>query len=312
MSNQSGWRVLLGHWQKTVKQRIGCTGVGLHTGRKVRLELVPAEAGSGIWFRRVDLPGAPLVAARWDNVSDTRLCTVLGAGLGERGASVATVEHLMAALAGMGIDNLVIELDGPEVPAMDGSAAPFVFLIECAGVEEQPAMRAYVEVLRPVRVSDGEARAALTPSDGFSIGFDIDFAAAAIGRQRAFFDGNADSFKTALAGARTFGMAEEVEQMRSAGLALGGSLDNAVVVSGDRVLNAGGLRYRDEFVRHKMLDSLGDMALAGAPILGHFHGSRSGHALNNRLLRALFADARAWRLVDGAVLAVQPELVANA
>lgn len=305
---------MLGHWQKTVKQRIGCTGVGLHTGRKVRLELVPAEAGSGIWFRRVDLPGTPLVAARWDSVTDTRLCTVIESGEKVRGGkvAVATVEHLMAALAGMGIDNIVIELDGPEVPAMDGSAAPFVFLIECAGVAEQQVLRSYVEVLRPVRVSDGEARAALTPSDGFSIGFDIDFAAAAIGRQRGFFDGSVDSFKSALAGARTFGMEEEVEQMRSAGLALGGSLDNAVVVSGDRVLNAGGLRYRDEFVRHKMLDSLGDMALAGAPLLGHFHGSRSGHALNNKLLRALFADDRAWRLVDATALAARTELVANA
>jgi UDP-3-O-[3-hydroxymyristoyl] N-acetylglucosamine deacetylase len=301
---------LLGHWQQTLKHRIGCTGVGLHSGRKVRLELTPAEAGSGIWFRRTDLPGAPAVAARWDMVGDTQLCTTLTDG---KGVSVITIEHLMAALAGMGVDNAVIELDGPEVPAMDGSAAPFVFLIECAGLEEQLAPRRYVEVLRPVRVSDGEARATLTPSDGFSIGFDIDFRAAAIGRQRAFFDGGSDSFKAALAGARTFGMIEEVDGLKARGFALGGSLDNAVVVSGERVLNAGGLRYADEFVRHKMLDSLGDLALAAAPILGHFHGSRSGHALNNRLLQALFADARAWRLVDGTAIAERgAALVANA
>jgi UDP-3-O-[3-hydroxymyristoyl] N-acetylglucosamine deacetylase len=299
---------LLGHWQKTLRQRIGCTGIGLHTGKKVRLELAPAEAGSGIWFRRVDRPGAPAIAARWDMVSDTQLCTTLAGD----GITVMTVEHLMAALAGMGVDNAVIELDGPEVPAMDGSSAPFVFLIECAGLDEQPAPRRYIEVLRPIRVSDNDARAALTPSDGFSIGFDIDFRAAAIGRQRAFFDGGVESFKAALSEARTFGMAEEVEHLKSRGLALGGSLDNAVVVSGERVLNAGGLRYADEFVRHKMLDSLGDLALAGAPILGHFHGSRSGHALNNRLLQAMFADERAWRLVDGPALAERIALVANA
>jgi UDP-3-O-[3-hydroxymyristoyl] N-acetylglucosamine deacetylase len=300
---------LLGQWQKTLKHRIGCTGIGLHSGRKVRLELTPAEAGSGIWFRRTDLAGAPALAARWDMVGDTQLCTTLSDG---NGAAVRTIEHLMAALAGMGVDNVVVELDGPEVPAMDGSAAPFVFLIECAGLEEQDAPRRYVEVLRPVRVSEGEARATLTPSDGFSIGFDIDFRAAAIGRQRAFFDGSADSFKAALSGARTFGMAEEVADLQSRGLALGGSLDNAVVVSGSQVLNAGGLRYTDEFVRHKMLDSLGDLALAGAPILGHFHGSRSSHALNNRLLQALFADQRAWRLVDGVAIAERAALVANA
>ena len=299
---------MLGHWQKTLKQPIGCTGVGLHTGRKVRMELQPADAGSGIWFRRVDLLGRPLLAARWDNVRESPLCTSLtDGGL----VGVMTIEHLMAALAGIGLDNAVVELDGPEVPAMDGSAAPFVFLAECAGLEEQAAARQYIEVLKPVRVSDADARATLTPSDGFSIGFDIEFRASAIGRQRAYFDAASETFKDALAGARTFGLIEDVEGMRSRGLALGGSLDNAVVVAGDQVLNAGGLRYRDEFVRHKMLDTLGDLALAGAPILGHFHGSRSGHALNNRLLRALFADNRAWRLVDG-VAAEPGELVANA
>jgi len=300
---------LLGHWQKTLNQPIGCTGVGLHGGRKVRMQLEPADVGSGIWFRRTDLPGEPLLAARWEGVQESPLCTSISDG---NGVSVMTVEHLMAALAGLGVDNAVIALDGPEVPVMDGSAAPFVFLIECAGLREQTAPRRFVEVLKPVRVSDGDTRATLTPSDGFSIGFDIDFRAAAIGRQRAFFDAATDSFKQALAGARTFGMAEDVERMRSRGLALGGSLDNAVVVQGDQVLNAGGLRYRDEFVRHKMLDTLGDLALAGAPILGHFHGSRSGHALNNRLLRALFSDARAWRLIDGVMAPQVGELVANA
>jgi UDP-3-O-[3-hydroxymyristoyl] N-acetylglucosamine deacetylase len=277
----------------------------MHTGRKVRLTLTPAAAGSGTWFRRIDLPGAPLVAARYDTVQESPLCTTVGEGE----AAVITIEHLMAALAGLGIDNAVIELDGPEVPAMDGSAAPFVFLMECAGIEEQaPAPRRYVEVLRPVRVSDGACRATLTPSSGFSIAFDIEFRAAAIGRQRAFFELADGSFKRELAAARTFGLYEEVENLRARGLALGGSLENAVVVAGDKVLNAGGLRYDDEFVRHKMLDSLGDLALAGAPILGHFHGSRSSHALNNRLLRALFADPRAWRLIDGASLGDAAEL----
>ena len=290
---------MLPTWQRTLKQSIGCTGVGMHTGRKARLTLVPAPAGSGIWFRRTDLEGGPLVAARYDTVQESPLCTTVGEG----DTAVMTIEHLMAALAGLGVDNAVIEIDGPEVPAMDGSAAPFVFLVECAGIEDQaPAPRRYVEVLRPVRVGDANARATLTPSDGFSIAFDIEFRAAAIGRQRAFFDLKEGSFKHELAAARTFGLYEEVEHLRARGLALGGSLENAVVVSGDKVLNAGGLRYEDEFVRHKMLDSLGDLALAGAPILGHFHGSRSSHALNNRLLHALFADPRAWRLVDGASL----------
>ena len=196
----------------------------------------------------------------------------------------------MAAFAGLEIDNAMIELDGPEVPVMDGSAAPFVFLIECAGIAEQVAPRRGIKVLKPIRVGDAESTASLVPADGLQISFAIDFASNAIRCQEGRFDAEAESFKRDISRARTFGFLDEVERMRRAGLARGGSLENAVVISGDRVLNKEGLRYDDEFVRHKMLDALGDLYLAGGPIMGHFHGVRSGHALNQQLLKALFAD----------------------
>ncbi len=282
--------------QHTLKSAISCVGTGLHSGRRVNLRLHPAEAGTGIVLRRADLGRD--IPARFDRVVDTRLCTVLA---DERWASarVGTVEHLMAALAGLEIDNVLVEVDGPEVPILDGSAAPFVFLIECAGIVEQPAPRRTIEVLRPVRVSDGAAFAEFQPApagmDGLDMTLSIDFAAPAIGQQTASLRLSPNAFRRELAQARTFGLLEEVEALRAAGLALGGSLDNAVVVDGAQVLNPGGLRSRDEFVRHKLVDAAGDLALAGAALCGRFVAHRSGHALNNRLLRALFADAGAWR-----------------
>ena len=278
--------------QRTLKAPISCVGVGLHSGKRVSLTLRPAAANQGILFRRTDLHRD--IPARYSYVADTRLSTVLGEG----GARVGTVEHVMAALFGCGIDNAIVELDGPEPPALDGSAAQFVFLIDCAGIIEQDEPRSAVEICRVVRVTDGDAFAELRPGTvGLDMSMSIDFAAAAIGRQALTLRLNATSFRRELARARTFGLMEEVDQLRAAGLAQGGSLDNAVVVDQARILNPGGLRVPDEFVRHKLLDAVGDLALAGAPLVGRFVAHRSGHALNNRLLRALFADRAAWREV---------------
>lgn len=282
--------------QHTLKRPIHCSGVGLHSGNRVSMRLVPAAVNSGITFVRTDPRGGQgEIPARWTHVVDTRMCTVIGDG---RGVNVGTVEHLMAALRGCGVDNVRVEIDGPEVPIMDGSAAPFVFLVECAGLAEQGAVRKAIRVLRPVTVGDARKRASLTPDSRFSFSFEIDFEGPMF-RHRVgtatLFNGH---FKHNLARARTFGFLHEVEELRRLGLARGGSLENAVVVSGDQVLNEDGLRYEDEFVRHKILDSVGDLYLAGYPILGHFHGWRSGHALNHQLLSALFADTSAWALVD--------------
>jgi UDP-3-O-[3-hydroxymyristoyl] N-acetylglucosamine deacetylase len=284
--------------QRTLKSAIDCVGVGLHSGRRVRLRLLPAAVGSGIVFRRADL-GVD-IPARYDNVVDTRLCTVLG--LPDRPeARIGTVEHVMAALAGAGVHNAVVEVDGPELPIHDGSAASALFLIDCAGLVEQSDLAAGIEVLRPVRVEHGEAYAELRPfayqfQGAFDMALSIAFDAAAIGRQALTLRLTPESFRAELARARTFTLADDVAQMQAAGLARGGSLANAVVVDGPRVLNPGGLRMADEFVRHKLLDAVGDLALAGAPLRGRFIGHRTGHALNNRLLRSLFADDANWRL----------------
>jgi UDP-3-O-[3-hydroxymyristoyl] N-acetylglucosamine deacetylase len=283
--------------QYTLKAPIHCVGVGLHSGRKVSLGLHPAAAGSGIVFRRTDL-GID-IPARFDHVVDTRLCTVL-ADPARPLARIGTVEHVMAALAGCGVSNVLVTLDGPEAPILDGSAAGFTFLIDCAGLQAQHVDMPVIEVLRSVVVQEAEAVAELHPGGdfpGLAASLSIDFAATAIGSQELALDITPDSFRSVLASARTFTQRSEIEALRSAGLALGGSLDNAVVVDGDQVLNPGGLRVPDEFVRHKLLDVVGDLALAGAALHGRFIGHRTGHALNNRLLRALFADSANWRLV---------------
>jgi len=280
--------------QKTLKAAIHCRGVALHSGGRVGMTLHPAAPNTGIVFRRTDLAGAEL-RADWRNSVEQPLCTKLEDG---KDFSVATIEHLMAALAGLEIDNVLIEIDGPEVPVMDGSAAPFVFLIECAGTLEQEAPRRAIKVLKPVNVGEDGKSASLAPDDGFSMSFAIDFASGAINRQDITIALDPESFKVDISRARTFGFLHEVDQMRAAGLARGGSLENAVVIQGDRVLNREGLRYVDEFVRHKVLDALGDLYLAGAPIIGHFRGVRSGHALNRRLLERLFADPLAWCFID--------------
>jgi UDP-3-O-[3-hydroxymyristoyl] N-acetylglucosamine deacetylase len=280
--------------QQTLRSAIDCVGVGLHSGRRINLKLSPAPADHGVVFRRIDL-GVD-IEARFNCVAGTRLCTLLASP--ERpDALVGTVEHLMAALAGCGVDNVLVELDGPEVPILDGSAESFVFLLECAGIVAQAAPRAAIEVLRRVRVEDGEAFVELRPFQlGFDMAFSIDFAASAIGRQALSLRLTPASFRAELARARTFTEVHEVDALHGAGLARGGSLDNAIVVDGDRVLNPAGLRMPDEFVRHKLLDAVGDLALAGAPLRARFVAHRSGHKLNNELLRTLLADNSAWRM----------------
>lgn len=275
--------------QHTLKTAISCRGVGLHSGRKVKMALSPAPPDSGIVFRRCDA-GAE-IAANWANTIASPLATVLANG---EGTTIGTIEHLMAAFAGAGIDNAIVELDGPEVPIVDGSAAPFLFLIECAGVLAQDRVRHAIKVLKPVRVAAEDAVVALVPDHGFAMSFAIDFDNPLIRRQDLCIAFETETFKTELSRARTFGLLDEVIRLRAAGLLRGGSLDNAIVVSDAEVLNRGGLRYADEFVRHKLLDAYGDLYLAGGPIIGHFHGVRSGHAHTRRLLAALFADPEAW------------------
>lgn len=287
-------------FEHTLRRSIHCRGVGLHGGQPVTLALHPAPAGSGIVFRRSDL-GLDL-AARHDAVSDTRLCTLLS-DPEHPGLRVGTVEHLLAALSACGVDNVVAELDGPEVPVLDGSSAPFVFLIDCAGRVAQPSLRRVISILRTVRIEDGGAWAELRPHAAgararvptLSMSMRIDFRAKAIGRQSLRLDLSEAGFRSALQHARTFTQVGEIDALRAAGLARGGSLDNAVVVDDARVLNPGGLRMEGEFVRHKMLDAVGDLSLAGARLHGCFAGHCSGHRLNNLVLRALLADAGAWR-----------------
>ena len=276
--------------QKTLRSAVHCTGIGLHSGAKVSMTLKPAEPNAGISFVRTDLGGVT-IPARWDHVVDTRLCTVVG---NSDGVTIGTVEHLMAALAGLHVDNAVVEVDAPELPVMDGSSGPFVFLIECAGLLEQACARRAIRVLEPVRATGDGWAISLTPGNGFSVDVEIDYGRSAVGNQSLALDLVNGTFKKELARARTFGFLDEVQELRAAGLARGGSLDNAVVISGDRILNEEGLRYQDEFVRHKALDAIGDLYLAGGPIIGRFHGMRSGHTGNNRLLRALFARAGSW------------------
>lgn len=280
--------------QRTLKNPISCTGVGLHSGVKVTMALKPAPVNHGIVFKRTDIAGnGALIPARWDMVDDTRLCT----GVSADGAVVRTIEHLMAALAGSRIDNLLIEISGPEVPVMDGSAHPFIFLIDCAGVVEQQAPRQAIRVLRPIKLQDGDRVVSLEPADSFQVDLAIDFASSAISRQEMQVEVTSGAFRSEVSRARTFGLEQEVAMLRAAGLAKGGSLDNAVVIGADnKILNEEGLRYDDEFVRHKVLDAVGDLYLAGHPILGRFLGRCSGHAMNNLLLRALFSDPTAYRL----------------
>jgi UDP-3-O-[3-hydroxymyristoyl] N-acetylglucosamine deacetylase len=281
--------------QRTIAHRIGCVGIGLHGGRKVSLTLLPAAPDTGIIFVRTDLPGRPVIPATADRVGDTTMCTTL---VGPDDAKVATIEHLMAAFALAEIDNVTVELDGPEVPIMDGSAAPFLFLLECAGVREQDRPLRRIEVIKPVLVEAAGKFARLDPAPFASYGASIDFDHPAVGAQALSVPFEPKRLGRMLGSARTFGFAADIEQLRARGLARGGSLENAVVVGPEGILNPGGLRFPDEFVRHKLLDAIGDTFLAGAPVVGRWSGHRAGHALHVKLVRALLADRTAWRYVE--------------
>jgi UDP-3-O-[3-hydroxymyristoyl] N-acetylglucosamine deacetylase len=281
--------------QRTLKNVIRATGVGLHSGEKVYLTLRPAPVDTGIVFRRVDLDPVVEIAADANLVTETMLCT----GLSRDGGKVMTIEHLMSAFAGLGIDNAYVDLSAPEVPIMDGSAGPFVFLLQSAGITEQSALKRFIRVLKPVEVRDGDKVARFLPHDGFRLDFTVQFDHPAIPRSlsRAEVDFSSTSYIKEVSRARTFGFMRDLEFMRERNLGLGGSMDNAIVLDEFRVLNDDGLRYADEFVRHKILDAVGDLYLAGHPILGTFEGYKSGHALNNKLVRALLAEQEAWEEV---------------
>ncbi len=282
--------------QRTLKQSISSSGIGLHKGRKVNLTLRPAPANTGIIFRRTDLE--PVVDFKADAylVRDTQMCTCL---INETGERLSTVEHLMAALAGFGVDNVIVEVDAAEIPIMDGSSAPFVYLLQSAGIEEQTARKRFIRIRETIRVEDGDKWAELSPFDGFHVDFAIDFDHPAIDRdkQSLQLDLSSRSFSTEISRARTFGFMRDIEYLRANNLALGGSLDNAVVLDQYRVLNDDGLRYPDEFVKHKVLDAIGDLYMLGHPLVGKLSAYKSGHALNNMLARAVLENQHAWEWV---------------
>jgi UDP-3-O-[3-hydroxymyristoyl] N-acetylglucosamine deacetylase len=298
-------------YQRTIKNKVSCFGIGLHTGMRVDMALLPAEEDAGIIFKRVDVGNKdPFIKASYENVSNTLLGTTLR---NNDGIHVATIEHLMAALWGCGVDNCMVEINGPEVPIMDGSSEPFVFLIECAGVQEQKKTRKVIEVLKEITVYESNVANSgymtIAPADSFSVNLHIDFGESVISSQDCTFNLKNVSFKSDICRARTFGFEHEVETMRRNGLAQGGSLDNAIVIGKDGVLNKEGLRYSDEFVRHKVLDCIGDAYLAGGYLQGSLKGFKSGHALNNQLLRSFFADKDAWRIAQ--IPEAQPVIVVH-
>ena len=281
--------------QTTLKSEIRCTGIGLHSGQKTTIVLKPAAADTGIVFQRTDLGSTThAIPARWDYVIDTRMCTVIGLNPEVR---VATVEHLMAALYGCGIDNLIIEIDGPEVPIMDGSSSPFVFLIECAGIEHQTSPRNIIEILKPITVIDGDRKGTLVPSDDFSVSIEIDFDHPVIAKQTMDIQIHASAFKSEVARARTFGFLSDEKLLKAANLAQGASYGNTIVIGDTAIENQDGLRYANEFVRHKILDCIGDLYLSGGQIKGAFKGVKSGHKLHNLILRELFKCDKNWRYV---------------
>ena len=282
--------------QRTLKNVIRATGVGLHSGEKVFLTLRPAPVDTGIVFRRVDLDPVVEMPARADLVTETTLCTGLTYGVGK----VMTVEHLLSAMAGLGIDNCYVELSAPEVPIMDGSAGPFVFLLQSAGISEQDAPKRFIRIKHPVEVREGDKVARFEPFEGFRLGFTVVFDHPAIpaSQSRAEVQFSTENYIREVSRARTFGFMRDLEYMRERNLGLGGSMDNAIVLDEFRVLNDDGLRYADEFVRHKILDAVGDLYLAGHAIIGAYEGYKSGHALNNKLVRALLAERSAWELVS--------------
>lgn len=278
--------------QRTLDHSIRCSGIGLHSGRKIQLILHPSAEDTGITFIRSDL--GIEIPARSSFVTDTRLCTTIGNGE----ASISTVEHLLSALAGLGVDNARIEVSGPEVPIMDGSSAPFVFLIQCAGIREQAKPKRVMRIQKRVEVKEGDKRCALYPAAGFKIAYLLDYDHPMLRNRRVEIDFSRQAYTREISRARTFGFLHEIEALQKAGLALGGSLENAIVLDKHRVINDGGLRYEDECVRHKILDTLGDLSLAGMPIVGAFEGERTGHEMNHKLVETLLADPESYRIEE--------------
>ncbi len=298
--------------QRTLRREIRAMGVGLHTGEKIYLTLKPASVDSGIVFKRVDLDPIVELVARTENVGDTRLSTSLGRG----NEQVSTVEHLLSAMAGLGIDNAIVEVTAPEVPIMDGSASPFVFLLQSAGIKEQDAPKKFIRIKKYIKVVEGDKWAVLEPFEGFKVSLELDFQHPVLksSSQSATLDFSSTSYVKEVSRARTFGFMADFEWLRANNLALGGSLDNAVVLDEYKVMNEDGLRYKDEFVKHKILDAVGDLSLLGRSLIGAFSGFKSGHSLNNILLRALLADTEAWEEVtftqDEVPIAYQETLAA--
>ena len=298
--------------QRTLKQSIKVTGIGLHSGKKVTLTLRPAPVNTGVIYCRTDLPEVVTFTADPNMIRDTMLCTCM---INDDGVRISTVEHLNSALAGLGIDNIIIEVDAPEIPIMDGSASPFVYLLLDDGIEEQDAAKKFIRIKKPIRVEDGDKWAEFKPYDGFKLDFTIDFKHPAIGKDVAHYqlDFSTKAFIQQISRARTFGFMRDIEYLQANGLALGGSLDNAIVLDDYRILNEEGLRFKDELVRHKLLDAIGDLYMAGHNIIGEFTAFKSGHGLNNKLIRAVLADQEAWELVsfDENEYATQGYLAAN-
>lgn len=284
--------------QRTLRRTVGTQGLGLHSGRTVNLTISPAPPDTGVVFVRTDLTPEVTIPARTEHVVDTALATTLGIDVGGERVVVSTVEHLLSALYGMGIDNARVEVDGPEVPVMDGSAAPFLFMLKGGGIEVQRHFKRFLVVRRPVEVEDGDKRARLVPARSFGITCTIDFQHPLIRSQTLRFDFSDRAYHREIGRARTFGFLQDVERMKAMGLGLGGSLDNAIVVDDFSILNPDGLRFPDEFVRHKILDAVGDLALVGMPVIGHLTAVKSGHALNHRLTTALLADPEAYEVVE--------------
>jgi UDP-3-O-[3-hydroxymyristoyl] N-acetylglucosamine deacetylase len=281
------------HLQKTIRREIKCTGIGLHSGRKVSMTILPAGVDEGITFVRTDLPEHNCIKADFQNVQNTLLATTIGTN----GTSVSTVEHLMSAFCGMGVDNAVVEVNAPEVPIMDGSALPFVSLLKEVGLKIQGKRRKLLVIVKEVSVSEGDGFAMLLPSPEFKISYKIDFKHRMIGQQPFSMVFSDRAYEKEICAARTFGFLKDVEYLQAKGLALGGSLKNAIVLDDDKILNKDGLRFPDEFVKHKILDAIGDLSLVGMPIIGHFVAYKSGHRLNNLLIRELLAHSECWKIV---------------
>jgi len=283
----------VGFRQRTLRDSVSCTGIGLHSGEKVRMTIKPAPPDSGIKFIRKDLSVRRIIKAHFDNVINTTMCTIIGSN----GNRVSTIEHLMAAFFGLGIDNAMVEIDGPEVPIMDGSSAPFIFLIRNVGIKEQKKPKEFIVIKKAFSIQEGNRSITIKPSKELKVSFTIDFHHPLISNQQYDFCFSGRDFIDEISKARTFGFLKDIETLREAGLAKGGSLDNAIVIDDFRVLNEDGLRYKDEFVRHKILDFFGDLAVIGSPVIGHFHVERSGHSLNHAMLQKLSANKKCWKKI---------------